>query len=292
MAEPPPPRPGDDDPEVADASWLAREEPGETRPPEPAVPAGHGAPEESYDLEPPAERGARPTVPPTPPPQPARPKAAEGAEARRPPSLEPSQAVEQVWSRSAEWGPTLVVLAGCGLGVAALVYVMLSLEWFGLAVLSLLAGGAALAVLSYPILITLERPVRVTPEQAVKDYYGALSHHVPHFRRMWLLLSTAGRTSGSFASLEGFTHYWNSRLEQLRGDRVGRFTPLKFRILDFKSDKSSGASEVDATFRVEVSVRGRLDEGPIATVPVSTRLVRGPDRMWYLDNGTLPSARA
>ena len=27
----------------------------------------------------------------------------------------------------------------------------------------------------------------MTPEQAVKDYFAALSHHVPHYRRMWLL---------------------------------------------------------------------------------------------------------
>ena len=33
----------------------------------------------------------------------------------------------------------------------------------------------------------------MTPEQAVKDYYAAASHHFPHYRRMWLLLSADGQ---------------------------------------------------------------------------------------------------
>ena len=77
-------------------------------------------------------------------------------------------------------------------------------------------------VLSYPILITLERPVRITPEQALRDYYGALSHQLPHFRRMWLLLSTAGRISTAYGSFEGFKAYWKDRLATMR-----RVTPAR-----------------------------------------------------------------
>ena len=71
-------------------------------------------------------------------------------------------------------------------------------------------------VLSYPILITLERPVRITPEQALRDYYGALSHHLPHFRRMWLLLEHGGRISTAYGSFEGFKAYWKDRLANMR----------------------------------------------------------------------------
>ena len=119
-------------------------------------------------------------------------------------------AVEQVWSRGSEWGSTLVVLA-CWIAAAfGILYFTLGVVNFGTTFLILLLGGLGAAVLSYPILITLERPVRITPEQAARDYFGALSHHFPHYRRMWLLLSARGRTSPQFASYEGFKTYWHS----------------------------------------------------------------------------------
>ena len=129
---------------------------------------------------------------------------------------------------------------------------------FGLAFLVLVAGGVTLVLLSYPILITLERPVRITPEQAVRDFYSAVSHHLPHYRRMWLLLSDEGRISGSFASLEGFQSYWKQRIEHMRAaGRASGFTPLKFHVDEFRSERSAGKSEVDASYSVIVSVRGR-----------------------------------
>ena len=112
--------------------------------------------------------------------------------------------VEQVWSRGRNgdgtwrsWRPSLVIT---GLVFAWLI----SAGSYMLALVSVLAGGAVFILCSYPILISLERPVRITPEQAVKDFYGSLSHHVPHFRRMWLLLSTGGRNSGHFSTFPEF----------------------------------------------------------------------------------------
>ena len=93
--------------------------------------------------------------------------------------------------------------------------------------------------LAYPILITLERPVRMTPEQAVRDYYGALSHHMPHFRRMWLLLSKAGRISSAFGSFEGFKNYWKDRLASVREGHAGSLTPLVFDVSEFQAEKSA-----------------------------------------------------
>ena len=84
-------------------------------------------------------------------------------------------------------------------------------------------------LLAIPILISLERPVRITPEQAVKDFYGSLSHHVPHFRRMWLLLSTGGRTSGHFSTFPEFKKYWVDRLAKLPRGARGAIHPLEIR---------------------------------------------------------------
>ncbi len=52
------------------------------------------------------------------------------------------------------------------------VYFAFEWELYGTAFLTLIVGCIAAAILSYPILITLERPVRITPEQALRDYYG------------------------------------------------------------------------------------------------------------------------
>ena len=147
--------------------------------------------------------------------------------------------------------------------------------------------------LTYPIVVTLERPVRMTPEQALKDYFAAASHHFPHYRRMWLLLSATGRSAAEFDSFPAFRDYWKSRMKQLRGDRVKPMTPLVFRVEEFKSDKSAGGGEFveGQSTRVEVSARGSESSSPIDSVRFDTSLVRGPDKMWYLNEGRLPSSR-
>jgi len=201
--------------------------------------------------------------------------------------LDPSALVEQVWSRTAEWGPSLILVGGWVAVVFLVIY--FGGPGLGLTFLILLLGGAVAVVLSYPILITLERPVRITPEQAVRDYYAALSHHLPHFKRMWLLLSTAGRVSTAFGSYEGFKAYWKDRLGRLRQGHAGSMTPLVFTVADFKADKSAGMTRIDADFTVKVLVRGQRQAGPIHTFPIRIALVRGPDKMWYLEDGTLTS---
>jgi len=196
-------------------------------------------------------------------------------------------AVEQVWSRGSEWGSTFVVLACWIAAIFGIAYFALGAELYGATGLILLLGGLGAVVLSYPILITLERPVRITPEQAARDYFGALSHHFPHYRRMWLLLSARGRTSPQFASYEGFKAYWIARLGQLHEGHSGRFSPLVFQVEKFHAEKSAGKTEIDARFRLRVLVRGRRGEGPIWSLLLERSFVRGPDGMWYLNEGTL-----
>jgi hypothetical protein len=210
------------------------------------------------------------------------------ASARENSRREPSELVEQPWSRWAEWGPSLLVVGAWVTVLLILVYFVFAQEFYGLAFVLLLVGGLVAVVLSYPMLITLERPVRITPEQAVRDYYSALSHHVPHFRRMWLLLSTTGRVSAAYGSFEGFKGYWREQVARLHQGHAGPLTPLVFEVIDFKSEKSAGKSRIDATYTVNVSVRGRRAAGAIHSIPGEVSLVRGPDNMWYLETGTLP----
>jgi hypothetical protein len=289
--------PAETEPKVADAGLLFQD--GEQPPssqPQQASPASPSGSAEVFDLvempdwaanwspaQFPSPPRARPIAPAT-----GEPGSGAKAERTRETTPSPSELVEQPWSRWAEWGPNLIALGAWVVVLLLLVYFVFGQEFYALALVLLTIGSLVAIVLSYPMLITLERPVRVTPEQAIRDYYGALSHHVPHLRRMWLLLSTAGRVSTAFGSFEGFKGYWHEQVAQLRAGHAGQLTPLVFEITNFKSEKSAGKSRIDASFTVNVSVRGRRTAGPIHTIPVTTCLVRGPDNMWYLDNGTLP----
>ena len=303
MADKPPAPGGDDDPQIADADLLFGDEPAKR--PEPKAP--RSSPEVSagddYDLEERVEPVpkkkvasfldeepvARPVVPPETPRSRTREEPEPDRRSRTQP--EDSGTVEQVWTRGAEWGRNLLTLAAILVLTGAIAYGLVSAGSYMLAFLGVLAGGAVFILCTYPILISLERPVRITPEQAVKDFYGALSHHVPHFRRMWLLLSTGGRTSGHFSTFPEFKRYWADRLAKLREGRAGRFTPLKFEVGDFKSEKSVGKTSVDAKYTVKVFIRGRQGDGPIASYRVETGLVKGQDRMWYLDKGFLTNEK-
>ena len=288
----------DKDPEIADAYALFGDEAGvpknaPARPPSPRLKA---PPEpDTFDLEGgPIEDEADAVVPPAPIPTPtrrARPAKVE-EESRAPKVAKEEHFVDEVWSRGAEWGSTLILLAAVGFAWLFLVYSTFSADHLSRSFLVLIFGGAIWVALTYPIVITLERPVRMTPEQALKDYFAAASHHFPHYRRMWLLLSATGRSAPEFDSFPAFRDYWKSRMKQLRGDRVKPMTPLAFRVEEFKSDKSAGVEFVEAKYRVEVSPRGSESGSVLDSVRFDTSLVRGPDKMWYLNEGRLPASRS
>jgi hypothetical protein len=287
---------GATEPEIAAADLLFRDEPkpkGPERTPRPGAAAG-----EVFDLaEAPEIDQKQPTSPDsTGPAAPAHttaraPKAAKPKPVDDESRLDPSDLVEEVWTRMREWGPNLIIVGAWLAVVLGVAYMAAESELYAIAFFTLIAGLVAAVVLAYPILITLERPVRVTPEQAVRDYYHALSHHIPHLRRMWLLLSKAGRTSTEYGSFEGFKAYWKAKLTTLRASHAGSFTPLVFEIADFKADKSAGKIKIDTEFVLKVFVRGKRQEGPAHSIPMRVALVRGPDKMWYLENGTLSRDR-
>jgi hypothetical protein len=277
-------------PEIAPADLLFHDDP-VNKPANPgASPAPGAGSGEVFDLAPPltSEPESAPAPGPAPPRPAARPREVNPSRSGAPSREDPEDLVEEVWSRQAEWGPNLLILFAWLFGLASFLYFFVGVLPSGLSVLAFLVGVAGAALLSYPILITLERPVRVTPEQAVRDFYGALSHHRPHFRRMWLLLGKAGRITASYGSFEGFKSYWNDRLRKLKGSQAGAMTPLVFEIENYRGEKSAGQTRVDIQFTLKVSVRGQRQAGPIGTFPAKLSLVRGPDNMWYLESGTFP----
>ena len=158
---------------------------------------------------------------------------------------------------------------------------------YGFAFLILLLGGLAAVVLSYPIFITLERPVRITPEQAVRDFYGALSHHVPHLQADVAASEHGGPDLDGVRFVRGLQGLLERSAGQLAHGHAGAMTPLVFEVADFKADKSAGMVKIDAEFTLKIWVRGQRKAGVIHAIPMKIALVRGPDKMWYLENGTL-----
>jgi len=104
---------------------------------------------------------------------------------------------------------------------------------------------------------------------------------------MWLLLSTDGRNSPAYRSFPEFKAYWKARLATWKAEAraQGVLNPLTVEVADFKSEKSAGQTEIDAEYTAHVVAPGRPE--PVATYRVSLRLVRGDDKMWYLEKGTL-----
>jgi hypothetical protein len=278
--------PFDDEPtEIADAGHLTGGPPPASSRPPAASRAPSGLDSGGYDLidEETTEVDPDPR-PPVPPPI-AKPRPVVE---RRPAGELLDDDVHEVWTRWGEWKSNLVPLGSAALVLLFLLFVTFDVDQMGRTFLLLVIGGAVLIGLAYPIFITLERPVRITPEQAAQDYYAALSHFLPHYRRMWLLLSSRGRSSPSFSTFDEFKEYWKLRLTLLRDKAGGRFMPLDFRVEEFKGEKSAGMTETDARFSVKVFRAGREGEGPIASYRLESGFVKGPDKMWYLGLGTLP----
>ena len=147
MAETPTPS-GEDKEKIADADLLfGGEEPVESsRATGPVSGPAGGDIGDGYDVagadEPEPDAPPRPVPPPIPPAPPrARPRRGRPSGPTRP-RAEPSQAVDQVWTRGAEWGASLALARRRGgSGSALLVYAALSAELYALAMFLMFVGG-------------------------------------------------------------------------------------------------------------------------------------------------------
>lgn len=284
--------PPEDSAEIADAASFFRDFPtDDASAPQPPPTSDPG----EYELlDAPVEK-KKPTPPPAaphhePPPTPTR---AERAPAREQPPTPSYQedyedVVDRVWNRWGEWGPTILRLVLIGAAWLFVLYVTLSAEHIGRTFFLFVLGLVAMGVCSYPILITLERPVRVTPEQALQDYFGSLNHWFPQYRRMWLLLASPRQDSPPLHSLAALQGYWKAKIGKLRTEYKLPNGPVYFTISGYKSDKSAGKSALVAKYNLDVRGTSDVSTPPIVSFADSQSLVRGPDRMWYLTKARMP----
>jgi hypothetical protein len=206
----------------------------------------------------------------------------------------PRAAVSRVWTRGAEWNADLARLAALAGAAVIVIYGLTSVGHWIPAFLMLMVSLGLAACLAYPLVITLERPVRMTPDRAVRDYYAALSHSFPHYRRMWLLLSDKGHSTGGVTSEADLRAYWKARRHALSRNGRPWLPALLFDVMDYKGQKAGGKAEVEAEVTIEVresSTDGSLKPA-IGRFQFPLTLARGPDNQWYLDSGLIPQASA
>jgi hypothetical protein len=188
-------------------------------------------------------------------------------------------AVDEVWNRWAEWKQPLL----CS-GAVVAVGILIELWPDGTSALFVLAG---LVYGLYHIVISLEVPVRVTAEQAIREFYAALGHRLPNYRRMYCLLTTDAKHSAEFSDFASFRSYWHRWLKQLATSSVW-LRPLEFRVDGCKFRYNAEKTFAVSRYKLQVFRRDRPAGEPLADLEVSHALVKGPDGQWYLNSGTVP----
>lgn len=252
------------------------------------------AEEEGYEL---AETAPLPKSP-SPEPTPAPPSAAEGRVAEpQPPAVKKTgrtaakpnpkpvkPRVTGLWNQRGDLGrlaivPIVLVVLGiliCTSPMNVLIGVFTSL--------------AGLAMLAYLVAVSLDRPVRVTPEQGVREYFEALDHHLPNLRRMYLLLTDDAKQVPELSTYRRFRAYWIYRLALLRPAEEG-MRPMVAKVRKFKSQYNRNRTWARASYILEFYVRG-LEGESVATFEMNSELVKAADGMWYLNEGRIPEPGA
>lgn len=193
--------------------------------------------------------------------------------------------VRRVWNWSDElWRDLVIAAALVWLGIFVYNYEPIRL----LLVVALVAGGLAWAI--YKVSVSIERPVRVTPEQALGEYYQALAHHVPSYRRMYLLLTRDAQRAPEFGSFGAFRTYWQYRLGQLR-PQGSWWQPIDFQLFNVRTKYTPTRDFAEARGTLHLFIRG-WEREPLAKFRFRVNLVKGPDGSWYLDDGRLPEPEA
>lgn len=194
------------------------------------------------------------------------------------------------WTRFEESGPAIFRVAAAGMGTLVLAWLFAGWQTLHIAGWICVLGAILTTAMAYPLVVGLERPIRMSPERVVRDYFEALEHHGPLLRRMWIFLAPEGRQGRYFANLDQFQFYWKRRIREWRhrGDGLP-MTPVSISIENFQQTFDP---EIDnlrhLKFTVAVSLRGKRDKGPVSTYQVEWSAVKASDRQWYLLNGDLP----
>lgn len=198
------------------------------------------------------------------------------------------------WTRFQESSADFVRIAVTGMSTVILAWLFSGWSTIHLAGWICILGTAVTAMMSYPLIVGLERPVRMSPERVVCDYFESLEHHGPLYRRMWIFLAPEARNCRAFADYDSFRLYWKQRIQEWRHrGNAWPLTPIVISIQKFQSKTDpSDPNKSHLKFSIAVSLRGHRNLGSIASYDLNWTAVRNTDRQWYLADGNLPEAQA
>lgn len=187
--------------------------------------------------------------------------------------------VTDVWARWVDWKDPLL-WTSAGVGLATLIV-------FAGPYVAIASFVAGITYGSYRLVTSLEVPVRVTPEQAIEEFYSAFSHRLPNFHRMYGLLTDDAKRCESFRSFAEFCSYWKGQIGEISRSPVW-LVPLEFHIEGFNCRYDEQKTMAVVRYLVKITPRGRAEfVKPFAELEVKKLLVKGRDGQWYLHDGTL-----
>lgn len=200
----------------------------------------------------------------------------------------------QPWTRFRESRSDFVRMTVAGLSTIILAWLFSGWSTIHLAGGICIVGTAVVAIMAYPLIVGLERPIRMSPERAVHDYFESLEHHGPLYRRMWIFLTPEAQNCRSFSDYDSFKLYWKQRVKEWRHrGNAWPQTPVVISVDQFQSKPdASDPNKSLLKFSIAVSLRGHRSRGPIASYKLSWTAFRGPDRQWYLADGNLPEVQS
>jgi hypothetical protein len=251
------------EPSDNDAAYrLAEPEPPHTQPNQPTAPAV-----ESAIPEPKIETTFQPSA-----------EAPEQAATE--PFPDPAPEVRDVWTRWSDWKWPLIWTAA-GVGLATLIV-------FGREYVAVLSFVAALTYGSYRVITSLEVPVRVTPQQAIEEFFAAAGHRLPNFDRMYALLTADGKQCDEFRNPPEFRAYWSERIAKLTPSPIW-IVPLEFHVEGFTCHYNQDKSMATVRYTIRVAPRtSQASVRSVAELTASNLVVKGPDGQWYVNDGRLP----
>jgi hypothetical protein len=190
-----------------------------------------------------------------------------------------------LWSRGQESGSAFFMVFVIGSATFALAWLFADWQTIHISGWITFLGSIVTVLAAYPLVIGLERPVRSSPERAVRDFFESLEHHSPLYRRMWLLLTPEAHNTRHYTEFAGFRGYWAGRVREWRhrGD-AWPYTPVVIKIGTIRADAISPAEPLvrRLRFSIAVSLRGRRASGHVARYDLEWTAERGRDGQWYL----------
>ena len=191
--------------------------------------------------------------------------------------------VDPLYSRTDESRITLIIFSGVFLAG----WINLLVDFIYIPYFPTMVWLTGFSYAGYRFVITVEAPVRTTPEQGLREFFGAFCHRFPNYRRMYDFLTGDERSSSKWGAepRKGFRRYWLEQKREILGEGYPcRAVDYRMERVHTEYNKQRNFSRIEC--RLTLFPRGHAESGQ--TRPLQMTLAKGADNCWYLNEGRLP----